>query len=120
MTNTEYKKFYIVKSWVDSKLSHQQQHIPKRDIQRSVENVGTRAKILSELLIEEIERHNSSIQAKRTRLENLKYKDHRTYQSKLIIGHNVPFRTIDKLIKENPDLEEYDIWKILRDKYLNL
>lgn len=113
MDNHEYKKFYIVKNYIDSQLSKKSAYLSKVDINRGIDKVGLQAKVLAELLLREVAEHNASIHATRTRLKNLKYKDHRTYQSKLIIGNNVPFRRIDELLKDNPDLEWYEIEKMI-------
>jgi hypothetical protein len=115
MENIEYNKFQIVKSYVDNQLSKNLAYICKPDLNRWVDNVGLRAKVLADLLVREVEEHNSAISATRTRLKNLKYKYHRTYQSKLITGHHVPFGAIDELLKANPELDWVDVLRKLHD-----
>lgn len=115
MTILEEKKFHIIKSYIDNKLSKQRAYLSKQDLYRGIADVGLKAKVLADLIIREVDEHNSTLEAKRTRLQNLKYKSHKTYQSKLIVGHNVPFRTIDQLIKDNPKMDWYDVYKLLRD-----
>lgn len=111
----EYAKFHIVKSYVNRKLSEKRAHICERDLRKSIHNVGLNAKVLADLLVKEINEHNSKIDATRTRLDKLKYTNHKVYQSKLIVGHNVPYRKIDQLITENPDSDWYDLYRMLVD-----
>lgn len=113
MTNQEHLQFGVVKSLVDQEMANQKVHIYTKDIDRMVSNAGIRAKVLSDLLVKELKEHNSAIESKRTKLRNLRYKDHTTYRSKLIVGHNVPFNKIKQLIKDHPEADSYDIYKML-------
>lgn len=60
-------------------------------------------------VIDEIERGNAKIQAKKTLLSNLKY--NRNWQeSKLFNGLNIDYNYIRRLVKENPQSEVYDLY----------
>ena len=110
MDNQELKKFLIVKSFVKDKISKKRSYLCKIDLDHAVKNLDTTGKVLAELLEKHIKEHNSKINATYTRIDNLKYKNHKTYQSSLIKGHDVPFSLIDKLLKENPEKDWYDIY----------
>ena len=79
MDNQEYKKFQIVKSYVKNKIGKKRSHLWKSDLDQAVENLDITGKVLAELLEKHIKEHNSKIDATCTRIDNLKYKNHKTY-----------------------------------------
>lgn len=110
------KKFEIIKSLVREKISNNYSHLWESELDKTVKPLGETGRVLAELLKKEIKVHNSKIRAKITRVENLRYKDYRSFKSNLLKGHSIPYRTIDKLIKENPDKGYYDIFLKLQNK----
>ena len=112
MTDLE-KKWYIVKYYVKDHIGKKTVYIYERDLDKAVRKLGQTGTVLVDLLKKEIKEHNSKIRAAQTRIENLEYKNHKTYQSALIKGNDVPFRTIDAMIKENPEADWYDLYKRL-------
>ena len=112
MTDIE-KKWHIVKYYVKDHIGKKTVHIYERDLDKAARNLGQTGKVLVDLLKKEIKEHNSKIYAAQTRIENLKYKDHKTYESALIKRNNVPFERIDAMIKKNPEADWYDLYKRL-------
>lgn len=110
MDNQEYKKFQIVKSYVKNKIGKKRAHLWKRDLDQAAKNLDNTGQVLAQLFEKHIKEHNSKIDATCTRIDNLKYKNHKTYQSSLITGNGVPFSLIDKLLKESPEKDWYDIY----------
>jgi hypothetical protein len=115
MTNFEIKRFDVVQSWANHKLSEQKSII--WDEKRLWEQLNRKelsdAQVLFKLLLKEVNTHNGKIQKKQTLLNNLRYKGFDTFRSKVFSGLSLPLRTIDKLIKENPDKDYYEIYKLL-------
>ncbi len=70
----------------------------------------------SGLLLKEVDNYNAKIQKKQTLLTNLRWKGVKTFRSKVFSGLSLPLRTIDKLIKENPEKDWYEIYKLLLEE----
>lgn len=115
MTNFEITRFNVAKSWANDKLSAQKAIIwdQKRLLDQLNKNGLEDARVLFKLMIKEVNEYNGKLNKKQTLLDNLRYKGIDTFRSKVFSGLSVPLRTIDKLIKENPDLDSYDIFKLL-------
>ena len=68
-------------------------------------------RILTNILEKSINEHNSKIQSKKTKLENLRFDDNQKWcKSELFSGINMPFNEIDKKIIENPNIDSYEIY----------
>lgn len=115
MTNSEAKKFQIAKYWADNKLSEQKAYIfDEKRIWKQLNRKGLGdAQVLFKMMLKEINNHNAKIQKKKTLLDNLRWKGINTFRSKVFSGLSLPLKTIDKLIKENPDKDSYEIYKLL-------
>ncbi len=115
MTNFEVIRFSVIKSWANHKLYEQKAII--LDEKRFSDQLNKKglydAQVLFKLLVKEVNNHNAKINKKQTLLENLRWKGIDTFRSKVFSGLSLPLRTIDKLIKENPDKDSYDIYKLL-------
>lgn len=115
-SNLEYRRFTIAKSIVSSAIYNDYAHFERRlndllDELRTKEGLSD-ACLLLKMVKKECDNHNAKNSAERTRLDNLRYKDTRVYQSKLFKKYlNVSISKIDKAIKENSDLEDYEIYK---------
>jgi len=108
--NIEEKKFLIVKSYVKNKIQKKRAQLWKKDLQRTAENLDNTGKVLAQLFEKHVKEHNSKIDATCTRIDNLRYKDHKSYKSSLITGNSVPFGLIDELLKKEPEKDWYDIY----------
>ncbi|MFT7283312.1 hypothetical protein [Nonlabens sp.] len=115
MNTLEYKKFQIVKAYCKNYIGKKTAHLWERDLDKAVEHLGQTGMVLANLLKKEIKEHNSKIYATGTRIDNLKYKNHKSYQSSLIKGNNIPYKKIDALLKDNPDKDWYDLYIQLID-----
>ena len=115
MTNFEIKRFDVAKSWANRKLSEQKAIIwDEKRLWQQLNRTGLDdAQVLFRMMLKEVSNHNAKIQKKQTLLDNLRYKGISTFKSKVFSGLSVPLRTIDKLIKENPDKDSYEIFKLL-------
>ena len=114
--NLEYRRFTIAKYIVGSKISNEYAHTNRiyQDFHKEIRNkIGlSDAVVLLNMVKKEVDAHNSKNSAERTRLDNLKYKDVKVYESKLFKKHlKISTYKIDKAIKENIDLDDYEIYK---------
>lgn len=112
--NKTIKKFLIAKSFVNYKLNEKRCRSINARLFADIENAGQTATVLFNLLMKEADIHNTKIDTAITKLSNLQYKNYKSFQSKLLIGHHVPYQLIDTLIDKNPDLEYYEIFKLLK------
>mgnify|MGYP000315460703 CR=1 FL=1 len=114
--NLEYRRFTIAKSIVSNKIHKDYIHINRLydDMHRELRNKSdlSDALVLLKMVKKEVDSHNSKNSAERTRLDNLRYKDVRVYQSILFKKYlKISTSKIDKAIKENADLDDYEIYK---------
>ena len=114
--NLEYRRFQIAKSIVSSKIHKDYVHIQRiyDDFHRELRNKTglSDAICLLNMIKKEVDSHNSKNSAERTRLDKLRYKDVRIYQSTLFKRYlKISTSKIDQAIKENIDLDDYEIYK---------
>lgn len=110
-----YRKWIIAKSIVYKNINKKYAYVKRiyDDFYREVENKRELSDVLVLLRMakKEIDNHNSKISADRTRLDNLRYKGKDDFDSKLFKKYqNVSISKIEKAIKENSDLEDYEIF----------
>jgi hypothetical protein len=114
--NLEYRRFTIAKYIVSSKIHKDYVHIQRMydDMHRDLRNKTglSDAVVLLNMVKKEVDAHNSKNSAERTRLDKLKYKDVRIYQSTLFKRYlKTSTSKIDKAIKENSELDDYEVYK---------
>jgi hypothetical protein len=114
--NLEYRRFTIAKSIVSNKIHKDYCHIQRSydDMHKDLRNKTglSDAFVLLNMIKKEVDAHNSKNSAERTRLDKLKYKDVRIYQSTLFKKYlKISTSKIDQAIKENIDLDDYEIYK---------
>lgn len=114
--NLEYRRFTIAKYIVSSKISKDYVHVNRsyEDLRKELRNKTglSDAVVLLNMVKKEVDAHNSKNSAERTRLNNLRYKDVRIYQSKLFNKYlKISTSKVDQAIKENLELDDYDIYK---------
>jgi hypothetical protein len=114
--NLEYRRFQIAKSIVSSKIYKDYININRAydDMHRELRNKTALSDVfvLLKMVKKEVDAHNLKNSAERTRFDNLKYKDVKIYQSKIFRKYlTITTIKIDQAIKENIDLDDYDIFK---------
>ncbi len=107
----EYRVFDVVQSVSLSNLSRQKQYVSFSSIEKDVmKTLNRKAVMLFELLKREIDEHNSTIEAKITRVQNMKWSSN-WQKSELIDTSNLSM--IVKLLKDNPNIDRHDAIKQL-------
>jgi hypothetical protein len=114
--NLEYRRFQIAKYIVSSKIYNEYINIDRlyNDLHKELRNKTglSDAFVLLNMVKKEVDSHNSKNSSERTRFDNLRYKDVKIYQSKIFKKYlKISTSKIDKAIKENIDLDDYDIYK---------
>ena len=114
--NFEHRRFQIAKLIVSAKIHKDYIHInrPYNDIHEELRNKTglSDAFVLLKMVKKEVDAHNAKNAAERTRFNNLRYKDVKIYQSKIFKKHlNISISKIDQAIKNNIDLEDYEIYE---------
>ncbi len=106
-------QFEIVRYWTENELSNQMTYIDENEFFRRVKHPELEdARCLYRMILKLIEEHNSKIKAKRTLLSNLKYSN-KWMESRVFSGFRIPLKKIDELIKENPEKNSYEIYRML-------
>lgn len=114
--NLEYRRFTIAKSIVSSAIYKEYAHFERRlnDLMNELRTKKglSDACLLLKMVKKECDSHNAKNSAERTRIDNLRYKDTRVYQSRLFKKYlNVSTSKIDKVIKENSEMGDYEIYR---------
>ncbi len=106
-----YREFMIARSYAKNKLSNQLVHINEEDIKKELVGKGLEdAQVLFKMMIKEVKAYNSNITKKITLLDNLKHtKD--WCNSKLFHGLDIPFKNINRVVKDSPNEDWYDLYK---------
>ena len=112
----QHKIFQAVKYWADNALSNQKAYLYEEDFYRRCSHPDlSDARCLYRMIVKEVEAHNSKIQAKRTLLDNMRYKP-KYLGSSIFSGLKVPVKEIEKFISENPDKSSYDCYREIVNK----
>lgn len=106
------RQFQVVKFLANNLLEKKKIYydLSLQDFQKKCSSETYDIVVLYGVVCEKIEAYNSKIQAKQTRIENMKY-SRKYFASDLFNGLNIDTQLIDKLLKENPDTDPWDIYK---------
>lgn len=114
--NLEYRRFTMAKSIVSNAIYKDYAHFERR-LNDLLDEIRTKkgltdACLLLKMVKKECEAHNSRNSAERTRLEKIRYKDTKIYQSTLFKRYlKISTSKIDEAIKQNLQMDDYDIYR---------
>ena len=107
----QYRIFQAVKYWADNALAGQKCYLDDEYFfQRCHHPDLSDARCLYRMIIKEVDTHNAKIQARRTLLDNMRYKP-KYLSSSVFAGLKVPIAEMEKYISENPERSSYDCYR---------
>ncbi|MCD8435860.1 hypothetical protein LNJ03_11205 [Tenacibaculum dicentrarchi] len=116
MQNIDFNTFHIAKLIVTKKIRNQQVYINSSldSLVKKCTDIHelSDAMVLLKMVKKEVDGNNSKKEAELTRLNNLRYKDERVYNSVLFKKYlKISVFKIEQKVKENPTMTYLDVYK---------
>ena len=109
-------RFRIVKYWASEEISKRKSYATNERYFSLNADLKDKeladARTLLKLMFQEVENHNAKIKSKLTLLNNLNYKRN-WLSSNCFSGLSIPLKRIDEFVTANPEMEVYQIVKLL-------
>lgn len=116
MRDTEYLEFCVATAIAEHKLRELSIHLKNNeDFKQELKKAGlTDAAVLFKMMEKVIREHNFNIERKVTKLKKLSYRQVNWRVSNILREVQMPWRIIEKVIKENPEENNWsELYKMI-------
>lgn len=108
MGDLEYKQFEVIKAIALEKIARQKVYWNGSDLFDRINKKGLEdARALLRIFVQQLNDHNTNLNADESRIRNLNYMSKNVYKSKYFKGINIS--KVHKAVEENPEMSTWDL-----------